>query len=391
MWNTVYRRSPIDGGWILCYNGKQMESILHAFLTANETPYRSWAERYPHRQAMGYICTYTPEEVIEAAGFTAVRLRTGPELPTQAEACLQSFTCILCRSVLHQALCGDLAFLSGLVFPHTCDTLQVLADIWRENFPELFVATVAQPLNLGSPNTRPYLIAELQRFRQALAEFSGQPISEDSLRASIRLHNETRHLLSQLDNRRSCLTARGFYAAMEASMVMPKEQFNPLAAELVELLSEETPRQRAPRLLLIGPVLDDPTVLDIIDDLGACVVGDDLCTGSRYFDQPVAEAGEGDPIEALADRYLKRWPCPTKHSLHGQRGEHLLELVEERKADGLVFTLQKFCEPQAFDYAIIKETLDVAGVPHLVLELEHTPAVGQLRTRLEAFSEMLKT
>ena len=365
-----------------------MESSLNTFIIANETPYRSWAERYPDRQAMGYICTYTPEEVIHAAGFTPVRLRTGPELPTQAEAHLQSFTCALCRSALHQALRGDLAFLSGLAFPHTCDTLQVLAGIWRESFPDLFVASVVQPLNLDSPSARPYLMAKLQRFRQGLAGFSGQPISEDSLRASIRLHNETRHLLSQLDNQRSGLTARGFYAAIEASMVMPKEQFNPLAAELVELLSEETPRQRGPRLVLVGPVLDDPTVLDIIDDLGACVVGDDLCTGSRYFDQPVAE--EGDPIEALADRYLKRRACPTKHSLHCQRGEHLLGLVEERKADGLVFTLQKFCDPHAFDYAVVKETLDAAGVPHLLLELEHTPAVGQLRTRLEAFLEMLK-
>jgi bzd-type benzoyl-CoA reductase N subunit len=379
-----------------------MESILNTFVTANETPYRSWPERYPDRQAMGYICTYTPEEVIQAAGFTPVRLRTGPELPTQAEAHLQSFTCALCRSALHQALHGDLAFLSGLVFPHTCDTLQVLADIWRENF-ELFVATVVQPLNLGSPSARSYLVAELQRFRQSLAGFNGQPISDDSLRASIQLHNKTRYLLSQLDKRRTHLTARGFYAAVEASMVMPKEQFNPLAIELVELLSEKTnERQRGPRLMLAGPVLDDVTVLDIIDDLGACVVGDDLCTGSRYFDQPVAEVvgqvgnlsqsqgGDGDPIEALADRYLKRWPCPTKHSLHCQRGEHLLKLVEERKADGLVFTLQKFCEPHAFDYAIVKETLDAAGVPHLLLELEHTPAVGQLRTRLEAFLEMLK-
>jgi bzd-type benzoyl-CoA reductase N subunit len=380
-----------------------MESILNTFVTANETPYRSWPERYPDRQAMGYICTYTPEEVIQAAGFTPVRLRTGPELPTQAEAHLQSFTCALCRSTLHQALHGDLAFLSGLVFPHTCDTLQVLADIWRENFSDLFVATVVQPLNLGSPGTRSYLVAELQRFRQSLAAFNGQPISDDSLRASIQLHNETRYLLSQLDKRRNHLTARGFYAAVEASMVMPKEQFNPLATELVELLSEKTDeRQRGPRLMFAGPVLDDPTVLDILDDLGACVVGDDLCTGSRYFDQPVAEVvgpvgnlsqsqgGDGDPIEALADRYLKRWPCPTKHSLHCQRGEHLLELVEEREADGLVFTLQKFCEPHAFDYAIVKETLDAAGVPHLLLELEHTPAVGQLRTRLEAFLEMLK-
>jgi len=368
-----------------------MESILNAFLTANETPYRSWSERYPDRQAMGYICTYTPEEVIHAAGFTPVRLRTGPELPTQAEAHLQSFTCALCRSTLHQALRGDLAFLSGLVFPHTCDTLQVLADIWRGNFPDLYVATVVQPLNLGSPSARPYLIAELQRFRQDLAGFSSQLISDDSLKASIRLHNETRYLLSQLDNQRSRLTARGFYATIEASMVMPKEQFNPLAAELVGLLSEENnEQQKGPRLILVGPVLDDPTVLDIIDDLGAGVVGADLCTGRRYFDQPVAETEESDPIEALADRYLKRRSCPTKHSPHCPRGEHLLALVEERRADGLVFTLQKFCDPHAFDYAIVKETLDAAGVPHLLLELEHTPAVGQLRTRLEAFLEMLK-
>jgi bzd-type benzoyl-CoA reductase N subunit len=383
-------RSLIDGGYILCYNGMEMESILKTFIAASETPYRSWPERYPDRQAMGYVCTYAPEEIIHAAGFTPVRIRTGPELPTQAEAHLQSFTCALCRSALHQALAGDLAFLSGLIFPHTCDTLQVLADIWHENFPELFVATVVQPLGLGSPSVRTYLRAELQRFRQDLAGFSGQPISDDSLRASIQLHNETRRLLSQLDNQRSRLTARGFYAAVEASMVMPREQFNPLAAELVELLSEEDPRQRGPRLILVGPVLDDSTVLDIMDDLGACVVGDDLCTGSRYFDQPVAETEDGDPIGALADRYLNRCPCPAKHSSNFQRGERLLDLVEERRADGLVFTLQKFCDPHAFDYAIVKETLDAAGMPHLLLELEHTPAVGQLRTRLEAFLEMLK-
>ena len=367
-----------------------MQSIHNILVTASETPHRSWPERYPDRQAMGYICTYTPEEIVHSAGFTPVRIRTGPELPTQAEAHLQSFTCALCRSALHQALRGDLAFLSGLVFPHTCDTLQVLADIWRENFPDLFVTTVVQPLDLGSPRARPYLMAELQRLRQNLAEFSGQPISDDSLRASIRLHNETRQLLSQLDSQRSRLTARGFYAVVEASMVMPKEQFNPLAGELGELLSEKAPRQRGPRLILVGPVLDDPTVLEIMDALGACVIGDDLCTGSRYFDQPIAETEEGDPIEALADRHLKRRPCPTKHSPYYQRGEHLLELIEERQADGLVFTLQKFCDPHAFDYAIVKETLDAAGVPHLLLELEHTPAVGQLRTRLEAFLEMLK-
>jgi len=367
----------------------QMEPILNAFITASQSSVRLWPERYPDHQAMGYICTYAPEEIIHTAGFTPVRLRIGPEPPTRAEAHLPGFTCALCRSVLHQALHGDLAFLSGLVFPHTCDTLQVLADIWRENFPDLFVATMGQPLNLGSPDARPYLVAELQRFRQDLAGFSRHPITDDALRASIRLHNETRHLLSQLDERRSRLSTRSFYAAVAASMVMPKEQFNPLAAELVKLLNGEAPRSEGPCLILVGSVLDDPAILDLVDDLGACVASDDLCTGSRYFDQPIAETRDADPLEALADRYLKRRPCPTKHNPHWQRGRHLLELVKEKKADGVVFVLQKFCDPHAFDYAMLKETLDAADVPHLLLELEHTPAVGQLRTRLEAFLEIL--
>ncbi len=368
-----------------------MEPILNALITASSLSCRSWPERYPDRRAIGYICTYAPEEIIHAAGFTPVRLRIGPELPTRAEAHLPGFTCALCRSVLHQALRADLAFLSGLVFPHTCDTLQVLADIWRENFPDLFVATVVQPLNLGSPGARAYLVAELQRFRQDLSRFSHHPINDDTLKASIRLHNETRHLLSRLDEQRSRLSARSFYAAVAASMVMPKEQFNPLAAELAELLNGEAPRREGPRLILVGSVLGDSAVLDLIDDLGACVVGDDLCTGSRYFDQPVAEARDTEPLEALADHYLKRRPCPTKHNPWWQRSRYLLELAEEKKADGFVFILQKFCDPHAFDYALVKETLDATGVPHLLLELEHTPAVGQLRTRLEAFLEMLTT
>jgi benzoyl-CoA reductase subunit C len=116
-------------------------------------------------------------------------------------------------------------------------------------------------------------------------------------------------------------------------------------------------------------------------------VGDDLCTGSRYFAQPVED--DGDPIAALADRYLRRLPCPAKYHPDHEPGEHLLGLVNENEADGVVFTLQKFCDPHAFDYAMIKEKLDAATVPHLRLEMEHAPAPDQWRTRLQAFLEMI--
>jgi benzoyl-CoA reductase subunit C len=51
--------------------------------------------------------------------------------------------------------------------------------------------------------------------------------------------------------------------------------------------------------------------------------------------------------------------------------------------------VEKFCEPHAFDYALVMPALDQAGLPYLMLEMEQTPSLEALRTRLQAFVEML--
>ena len=376
---------------------RRLAQILGTLAEAQESSYTTWPDRYPDHRAMGYFCTYVPEEIIHAAGFAPVRIRSGSQTPSRADAHLQSYTCALCRSGLDQALRGDLSFLHGVVFPHTCDTIQALADIWQMSFPELYVETIVQPVHLSSPSTRPYLIAELQRFRQSLEELIGQEISDQAISASIGSYNEKRRLLTQLYGLRDQLTAPGLFAATSAGFIMPVEEYNPLLGELVELLAEEkrTPPKGPfgklrtwPGLILVGAVLDDPAILTIVEELGARIVGDDLCTGSRYFAQPV-EASD-NPIAALADRYLHRLPCPAKYHPDHESGEHLLQLVSDTQADGIVFVLQKFCDPHAFDYAMIKEKLAAAAMPHLRLEMEHAPAIEQWRTRLQAFLEMIK-
>ena len=376
---------------------RRLAQILGTLAEAQESSYTTWPDRYPDHRAMGYFCTYVPEEIIHAAGFAPVRIRSGSQTPSRADAHLQSYTCALCRSGLDQALRGDLSFLHGVVFPHTCDTIQALADIWQMSFPELYVETIVQPVHLSSPSTRPYLIAELQRFRQSLEELIGQEISDQAISASIGSYNEKRRLLTQLYGLRDQLTAPELFAATSAGFIMPVEEYNPLLGELVELLAEEkrTPPKGPfgklrtwPGLILVGAVLDDPAILTIVEELGARIVGDDLCTGSRYFAQPV-EASD-NPIAALADRYLHRLPCPAKYHPDHQPGEHLLRLVNETQADGVIFVLQKFCDPFAFDYAMVKEKLNAAAVPHLRLEMEHAPAIEQWRTRLQAFLEMIK-
>jgi benzoyl-CoA reductase/2-hydroxyglutaryl-CoA dehydratase subunit BcrC/BadD/HgdB len=166
---------------------------------------------------------------------------------------------------------------------------------------------------------------------------------------------------------------------------------------------QSPPSGRIP-LVLSGATLDDPALLALIEELGGQVVGDDLCNGERYFDtlvpevedpgaraaDPDPDTGLPDPWGALAERYLRRPPCPCKHSGLDVREKHLLSLATARGARGVIFVLKKFCDPHAWDYPPLAAALRTAGIPHLLLETEATTPVGVLRTRIEAFLEMLE-
>jgi benzoyl-CoA reductase subunit C len=361
---------------------------LTTLVDAARAPLGDWPARYPGYRAMGYLCSYVPEEMIHAAGFAPVRLRASSTPLRQADAHLQSFTCALCRSTLDQVLGGEMEFLEGTVFAHTCDAMQALADLWRMNTgASHFVETVMQPANLDNPAVRPYLIAELNRFRERLAALAGRPITDDDLRDSIALYDETRRLVGRFQGLRDRLSASGFYAVLDAAQVVPREMFNPLLVELSTGLKGAARRPDGPRLFLAGAVLDEPRLLELIDDLGARVAGDDLCSSSRlFFDQVGAE---GDPVANLADYYLRRPPCPTKFHAAHDPARYLLEQVREVGAEGVAFVIEKFCEPHAFDYARVLPALDETDMPHLLLEMEQTPSLEALRTRLQAFVEML--
>jgi benzoyl-CoA reductase subunit C len=361
---------------------------LQGLVDAARALLRDWPDRYPGYRAMGYLCSYVPEEMIHAAGFVPLRVR-GTSAPLRhVDGHLQSFTCALCRSSLDQVLNGELGFLSGAVFAHTCDAMQALADLWQMNNPvTYFVDTVMQPVNLGTPAARPFLMAELERFREHLVAFSGQPLRDEELQASISLYDETRRLVHRLQTRRQSLTAPAFYAVLDAAQVMPRHLFNPLLASLLDDLEDGPIQPDRPRLFLAGAVLDEPRLLDLVEDLGAQVGGDDLCSGSRRFQASVGV--QDDPLAALADYYLGRRPCPTKLHPDHDPARSLVEQARETRADGVVFCIEKFCEPHAFDFAMVCPKLDEAGLPYLLLEMEQTPSLEALRTRLQAFVEIL--
>ncbi|MDD5101313.1 MAG: 2-hydroxyacyl-CoA dehydratase family protein [Syntrophales bacterium] len=348
------------------------------------------------RKVVGTFCSYAPEEIILAAGAHPFRLFGSGEKIRLAEAHLQSYCCSLVRGALEDALAGRVDFLDGVVFPHTCDSIQRLSDIWRLNVPACFHLDVVLPVKLDTDGARQYMVDVLKRFRRELGEKLGGSISDDDLREAIRIMNRIRAALTRIydlkGERPEILKGSDFYALVRAAMIMDRTRavflLEEVAAEMGIKSNSEVAAWPKKRIVLSGGVCNHPDIYTIIEEAGGAVVGDDLCTGSRYLSGLIDEKAE--PVEAIAERYRRRVVCPAKHRGLSDRADHLVRLVREKRAQGVIFFLLKFCDPHAFDYPYLKEALDRLGIPSLLMEVEdRLPAEGQLRTRFETFVEMI--
>jgi len=346
-------------------------------------------------KTVGYVCSYTPEELILAAGAHPFRLLGTSQAIHRADAHLQTYCCSLVRGILEEALSGNLDFLDGMVFPHTCDSIQRLSDIWRLNIPFGFHADVVLPVKLTTASSRDYLADVLRKFRKDLEKALSVTITDLALREAVDLTNGIRSALRRLYELRAenpaLVSGSDVHHVVRASMILDRRRFLELLdAFLLETAGKDAPPATKPprRLILSGGVCNAPDLYGMITDAGGAVVWDDLCTGGRSFEEPIRT--DGDLIEGMADRLLRRVVCPAKHAGLTERADHLVGLVREKKADGVVFLLLKFCDPHAFDYPYLKAALDREGVPSLLMEVEDPlPPEGQLRTRIEAFLEML--
>ncbi len=348
---------------------------------------------------VGYFCSYTPEEIIHAAGIHPLRLFGAKEDTGLADKHLQAYCCSLVRGALADVLAGRLDYLDGAVFPHTCDSIQRLSDIWRLNTTFRFFADVVLPVKLTTQNSRRYLEDILNKFRQDLEKGFGITISDEMLKSSIRTYNTIRESLKALYElsaaNASPLSAGDLNAIVRGSMILERNEAAQRLSDLVSQCQGSTPSDvsapsdaSAKRVMLVGSVCEHPDIYQLIERAGARVVWDDLCTGSRYFEGLISE--EGDPITAIARRYFERIICPAKHSSVSGRGENLVNLAKDHDVQGVIFLQLKFCDPHSFDYPYLKETLDRADIPNMLLEIEaQLPPEGQLLTRFETFTHML--
>lgn len=345
-------------------------------------------------EKIGWICSYTPVEILAAAGFRPGRLYGEGRQGFLADSYLQSNLCSYARSLLEWGLERSQE-LSGLVVANSCNAMAHLFHNWERYCPLPFCYCLDLPRTRGRGAVY-YFKQSLRRLVRALEELRDCSIDRTVLWDQIELYRTLRTLGGRL------LSPPGeekFSKGMAINigrclMQLPSED----AVTLIEEIEREAekvapPRRKGPRVFLAGGMTKGDIAFRI-EECGGVIVGDDLCTGSRYYRGfPSGEeseiCSEGDPLEFLAGYYLSRCPCARMKSDVDWTGE-MVHRVRETGAQGVVFCAVKFCDPWHYEGQMAKQALEERGIPVLMLEEEYgSGGGGQLLTRIQAFLEMI--
>jgi benzoyl-CoA reductase/2-hydroxyglutaryl-CoA dehydratase subunit BcrC/BadD/HgdB len=326
-----------------------------------------------------------------AAGFVPRRIMPQTR-PTEADAHIHANTCHYVKALLAAALAGETPRLEGFIVTNSCDGMRRLYDVWREYVPGVPAFFLDIPKKRDT-DAIALFASELRRLAEALRrELPNAGITDERLENSIRTCNAIRRQMREVlaFQKEAAPRVRGsdfFDLTSEAADLMPSELRDGIDQFLSKIDQRGGPA-RGPRIVLSGNVINRPDLLTLIEDSGAHIVALDTCFGVRHYDLLVEE-NTGEPMLALATRYLLRSPCPRMHGLE-RRFEYLKGLFESSGAAGVIYSTVKFCDSHLYDLPLLEEDLRQAGIPFLWLENDYEwTGLGQLRTRVEAFLEML--
>jgi benzoyl-CoA reductase/2-hydroxyglutaryl-CoA dehydratase subunit BcrC/BadD/HgdB len=327
----------------------------------------------PPGPVFGWICTYTPEEVLHAAGFTPVGIRRSSGNEAE-DVYLGRNMCSYVHSIFGGALSGKYSGMKGIVMAHGCECLRRLYDGWGE-WNSMVTPRFAYQLNVPvtcSALSIDYFADNLRSFIKALEENFSVSISDEKLLASIKVYDKTRSLLARLSSLRERdnppVSGQQATEILDICMNCDRESFNtefePVLEELEKSSSGIFSAGRS-RIMILGGIYN-PDIARCIEkeETGGIVVCEDTCSGLRYHALPPAQETGVDPVLELSRRYLSKSPCPRMSGGIEQMIESdLLELIKKYRVDGVIYYITKYCENHYWEYPFIREILEKNKTP----------------------------
>jgi benzoyl-CoA reductase/2-hydroxyglutaryl-CoA dehydratase subunit BcrC/BadD/HgdB len=361
------------------------------------------------KKVIGYTCLFAPIELILAADAIPVRVNSGwYDAAKLGDRVVPVEVCPMVRSTIGAkmiALSPYLEASDALISVLTCDGMTKLSEILSDYKP---IWAMTLPRVKDSEQSKRLWSEEIKAVKGQIEALTGNKIKRKQLKPAITCTQKATKAFRRLQElRKGSPVIMGRDAMLVNQTYMWDnierwtEKTEALCVELEKRASQkkwacspETPRVMVTGTPMIWP--DNwkvPTLIEEANPQGV-IVADELCSGERLLYDPVGvdEWSMSDMLNAISERYLMASTCPCLTSADGNqdRINWMLNKIKEWKIQGIIYYVVRGCMLYAMEYTRIKKVLDRIGVPVYYLDTEYTREdVGQMKTRVEAFLEML--
>jgi len=279
---------------------------------------------------------------------------------------------------------------SAIVIPSLCDTLKTMGENWKYAVPSIPFIPMTYPQNRKPAYGVAFTKAGYERVIRDLEKLGGKfdnaKLAESN--AVYNRHNAAMRKLDEVLSKHPEVTAAQRSDAFKSAFFMTKEEHTALIEELLAALEAQTPAAEKTPILLSGILTDAPGFNAILDDLGLHIVADDVAAQSRQYRTDVP-AGD-DALTALAQKFADMDNCSVLYNAAKPRVQWIVDTAKARSAKGVLVAMAKFCDPEEFDYVMIKKACEAAGIPVTVVEIDRQMVqFEQARTNIETFRDML--
>lgn len=351
-------------------------------------------------RVVGAYCSYAPVELIWAMGGVPAVLCAFSNAPiAKAEETLPANLCPLIKSsfgFIELKTCPFFELTDAVVGETTCDGKKKMFELIERQRP-LYVMDLPQcPANEGAVA---YWKQSITGFKQFLETEFATDISNSAIEERIRESNTKNGLVAEIfsfgAHKPSVITWREMYEVATWAMVSSGSETIAKLREIIALLTERlekgvfVAKEHAKRVLITGcPIGGDVLkVLKIVDEEGAVIVGLDNCTGLKPYSGRIEE-GSGDPLLALAKRYLEI-PCACMTPNTG-RTDTLKKQVDLLKPDLVIDLVLQSCHTYNVEAVKVESFVrNDLGTNYLKIVTDFSAQdLGQLKTRIGAALEM---
>lgn len=309
------------------------------------------------------LSNYVPEQIVDLRRFTNY-----DGIFRQSHFCkyVQDFTAMVLEDDR----------IHGAVVPNSCDSIRSAAELLTESGK--FVHQLKHPLGLGKAgdSSQLYFAKSIEKYKKHVESYFDVRIDRDIVaERTIELRERGKYLLNVYTNSQD---------------IIYSEYISQINIMLSESLADW--RKYAPtpgnsffsgkKVYIVGPFLENVSMLCQIEKAGLQIVGDNLTNSKRLmwsdyvFDKETI-------FSDIAAHILKYQVSPTSNRFAVTWEKDYAE-IKSKKIQGVIFMHQKFCEPYDYLFTMYKQMLENKGIPTLCV-YDGNENVSMF----EGFSEMI--